>query len=110
MKRIEVTIESHKLSEVCEALRAIGIQDVVTSPIRGNGCRKAQNEAGGHVHVDLSQTRLEIIVSAERAAEVIRAFASLRWRDLLGNDGKMFVYEVVDPVRSRTSEPGENAG
>jgi nitrogen regulatory protein PII len=91
MKRIEVIVGLHKLGEVCGALRAIGVDDIATN----------------EVHV-LSETRLEIVVSAERAAEVIRAFAGPGWRDLLG-DGKIVVYEIADPVRARTSESRENA-
>jgi nitrogen regulatory protein PII len=98
MKRIEVIIESHKLGEVCDALKTIGIDDVTTSEISD----------GGGFQVGRSDIRLEIVVSAERAAVVIRAFAGPDWRVLLG-DGKMLVYEIADPVRARSSEPREHA-
>ena len=94
MKRIEVIVGLHKLSEVCGALRAIGIDDIATNEVHAGG---------GDARADLSETRLEIVVSAERAAEVIRAFAGPGCRDLLG-DGKIVVYEIADPVRTRTSE------
>ena len=98
MKKIEVIIETHKLSEVCAALKAIGVSEVATAEVRGVG----------EARIDLLETRLEIVVSAERAAEVIRAFASTGWRDLPG-DGKIVVYEISEPIRVRTPEPQENA-
>jgi nitrogen regulatory protein PII len=110
MKRIEVIVGLHKLSEVCSALKAIGIDDIATNEADNNVRRKMQSEVsgGGDAHAGRSETRLEIVVSAEGAAEVIRAFAGPGWRDLLG-DGKIVVYEIGDSVRVRASESRENA-
>jgi nitrogen regulatory protein PII len=98
MKKIELIIAAHKVSEVCAALKAIGVTEVATSEVRGDTDADA----------DLAENKLEIIVTAERAAEVIRTFASAGWRELLG-DGKIVVYELGDPVRVRTLESRENA-
>jgi nitrogen regulatory protein PII len=93
MKKIELVIEAHKVSEVCAALTAIGVTEVVASEV--------------HAQADLQESRLEIVVSAERAAEVIRTFASAGWSDLLG-DEKIVVYELGDPVRVHSPESHEN--
>jgi len=92
MKKIELIIEAHKVSEVCAALKAIGVIEIAASEVRAQA--------------DRQENRLEIVVSAERASEVIRAFASAGWRDLLG-DGKIVVYELSDRVRVRTLESHE---
>jgi nitrogen regulatory protein PII len=109
MKKIEVIIETHRLGEVCLALKAIGVSDVATSEVAGESRRKIGHEGSstGDTQNGLSETRLEIVVSAERTADVIRAFAGTGWRDLLG-DGKIVVYELSDPDRVRTPEPHEN--
>jgi nitrogen regulatory protein PII len=78
MKKIELVIEPHKLGDVHHALTAIGVSGATV-------------RAGA-----ASETRLEIVVSPERAADVIRAFAGAGWRGLIG-DGKMVVYEVAEP-------------
>ena len=92
MKKIELVIEPHKLDDVHHALTAIGVSDATV-------------RAGA-----ASDTRLEIVVSAERAADVIRAFAGPSWRRLIGN-AKMFVYsspnrsahEILNPARTLPS-------
>jgi nitrogen regulatory protein PII len=75
-------------------LKAIGVTEVTVSEVRAQS--------------DLQEKMLEIVVSAERAADVIRTFASAGWRDLPG-DGKIVVYQVSDPVRVRTRDSHENA-
>jgi nitrogen regulatory protein PII len=79
MKRIELIVEPQKVHDVRDALKAIGINEVTTDEVRG---------------------KLEVVVSAERASEVIRAFAGSAWKSMIG-EGKIFVYEVADPARSR---------
>ena len=91
MKRLELIIEPHKLSEVRDALRA------ALASMTSQRVKFAAEEILRQVFSDV---RLETVVSAERAAEVIRAFAGPGWRALLG-DSKMLVYEVTDPVRKQ---------
>jgi nitrogen regulatory protein PII len=107
MKRIEVTIERNKLREIFDAIRALGINDATVSEVRGDCVPKIPLDvcAATEFRIDApAETRIEMLVSAERAAEVIRAFGGSGWRRLIG-DGKIFVYEVPDQVRIRNPEP-----
>jgi nitrogen regulatory protein PII len=101
MKRIELVIETQKVGEVRDALSAIGVEAVTTKQIRGDDRPEPGNDLCGQPEfladaVAETSTTLEIVVSAERAAQVIQAFTGSRWRRLIG-DGKMFVYEVSGP-------------
>jgi nitrogen regulatory protein PII len=112
MKRIELVMARESLDAVQEALKAVGIADysvkygrypVAHGPLNPEGATLASE----HLNEPDLEPRLVIVASAERAAEVIRAFASPEWRSLIG-DGKMFVYEVSEPVRSRDPDPSRH--
>ena len=93
MKKIEVTIRAHQFDDVREALRSISVDNVTMREVRSDSPRDHQ------VGI-IPEARLEMLVPAERAAEVIRALASSRWSSLIA-DGKLMVYEVAEPVRAQ---------
>jgi nitrogen regulatory protein PII len=97
-----VIVEAHKLNALCDGLRSLGISDFTTVEVGtdSKGCQENPVRA-------IASVRLVTVVSAGRAAEVILAFAGPGWRDLLG-DGKIFIYEVAEPARVRTSETPED--
>src|SRR6202162_1825296 len=108
MKKIEAVIQPFKLDEVKDALIKIGVEGITVSEVRGHGRQKGHTEVyrGMEYKVDLlPKVKLEMVVSDQRADEVIRTLASAARTGKIG-DGKIFVYVVTDAVRIRNDDRG----
>ena len=106
MKKIEAVIQPFKLDEVKEALKSIGIDGMTISEVRGHGRQKGHKEVyrGQEYNVDLlPKVKLEMVVSSERADEVIKTLAGAARTGKIG-DGKIFVFGLDHAVRIRTGE------
>ena len=111
MKKIEAVIQPHKLEEVKEALKAIGIDGMTVTEVRGHGRQKGHKEIyrGMEYHVDLlPKIKLELVVASGRAEEAIRTIATAARTGKIG-DGKIFVFDVADAIRIRNDDRGEAA-
>jgi nitrogen regulatory protein P-II 1 len=111
MKKIEAVIQPHKLEEVREALKNIGIDGMTITEVRGHGRQKGHKEIyrGMEYHVDLlPKIKIETVVADSRAEEVIQAIATSARSGKIGA-GKIFVFEVADAIRIRNDDRGEGA-
>jgi nitrogen regulatory protein P-II 1 len=111
MKKIEAIIQPFKLDEVKEALKAIGIDGMTITEVRGHGRQKGHKEVyrGQEYNVDLlPKVKLELVVSTERSEEVIRTLTGAARTGRIG-DGKVFVYDVAEAIRIRNDDRGESA-
>ncbi len=111
MKKIEAIIQPHKLEEVKEALKNIGIDGMTITEVRGHGRQKGHKEVyrGMEYQVDLlPKVKVEMVVPDVRGDEVINALAVAARTGKIG-DGKIFVFDVVEAVRIRNDERGEGA-
>ena len=111
MKKIEAIIQPHKLEEAKEAMKAIGIDGMTVTEVRGHGRQKGHKEIyrGMEYQVDLlPKIKLEIVVPSARAEDVIRTLAAAARTGKIG-DGKIFVYEVEEAIRIRNDDRGETA-
>src|SRR2546422_7267440 len=111
MKKIEAIIQPFKLEQVKEALQGMGIDGMTISDVRGHGRQKGHTEVyrGQEYNVDLlPKVKLEIVVSAGRADEVVAALIAAARTGKIG-DGKIFVYDVAEAIRIRNDDRGEAA-
>jgi nitrogen regulatory protein P-II 1 len=111
MKKIEAIIQPHKLEEVKEALKAIGIDGMTVIEVRGHGRQKGHKEIyrGMEYQVDLlPKIKLEMVVPSARADEVIRTLAAAARTGKIG-DGKIFVSDIAEAIRIRNDDRGESA-
>jgi nitrogen regulatory protein P-II 1 len=111
MKKIEAIIQPHKLEEVKEALKNIGIDGMTITEVRGHGRQKGHKEVyrGMEYQVDLlPKVKVEMVVPDVRGDEVINALAAAARTGKIG-DGKIFVFEVAEAIRIRNDERGEGA-
>src|SRR6266536_138897 len=108
MKKIEAIIQPFKLDSVKEALQAIGVDGMTISDVRGHGRQKWHKEfdRGQEYNVDLlPKVKIEVVVSAARAEEVIKALMAAARTGNIG-DGKLFVYQVAEAIRIRNDDRG----
>ena len=111
MKKIEAIIQPHKLEEVKEALKAIGIDGMTITEVRGHGRQKGHKEIyrGMEYQVDLlTKIKVEIVIPDTRYDEVIRTLVKSAHTGKIG-DGKIFVYDVAEAIRIRNDDRGEAA-
>lgn len=111
MKKIEAIIQPHKLEEVKEALKAIGIDGMTITEVRGHGRQKGHKEVyrGMEYQVDLlPKVKVEMVIGESRYEEVIHTLVSAARTGKIG-DGKVFVFDVADAIRIRNDDRGEGA-
>ena len=111
MKKIEAVIQPFKLDEVKEALKAIGIDGMTISEVRGHGRQKGHKEIyrGQEYNVDLlPKVKVEVVVTESRSAEVIKTITTAARSGKIG-DGKVFIYDVAEAIRIRNDDRGESA-
>ena len=112
MKKIEAIIQPFKLDEVKEAFKAIGIDGMTITEVRGHGRQKGHKEVyrGQEYQVDLlpkveagnggadgscGRSGADAIAHAARTGKI--------------GDGKIFVFEVAEAIRIRNGDRGEAA-
>ena len=111
MKMIKAVIKPFKLDEVRDALTKIGIEGMTVSEVRGFGRQKGHTELyrGAEYVVDLlPKIELEVVVADGRAELVVETIRKAANTGRIG-DGKIFVSPVLEAVRIRTGERGEDA-
>ncbi len=111
MKKIEAIIKPFKLDEVKEALQDSGIQGLTVTEAKGFGRQKGHTELyrGAEYVVDfLPKIKIEIVVSDEIFENVVATITEKAKTGKIG-DGKVFVTNVVNAVRIRTGEDGDDA-
>ena len=111
MKKIEAIVQPFKTDEVKEALKAIGVDGMTITEVRGHGRQKGHKEVyrGQEYTVDLlPKIKFELVIPDARLDEVVTAITSSARTGKIG-DGKIFVYDVGDAIRIRNGDRGESA-
>ena len=111
MKKIEAVIKPFKLDEVKEALQEIGVQGLSVIEVKGFGRQKGHTELyrGAEYVVDfLPKVKIEVALDDDQVETAIAAIIEAAKTDKIG-DGKIFVSNIEQAIRIRTSESGSEA-
>lgn len=111
MKKVEAVIQPFKLEDVKNALKAIGIDGMTISEVRGHGRQKGHKEVyrGQEYEVDLlPKMKVELVIPSARLEEVLSTLSASARTGKIG-DGKIFVTEVTQAIRIRNDDRGEAA-
>jgi nitrogen regulatory protein P-II 1 len=106
LKKIEAIIRPFKLDEVKIALVNAGVVGMTVSEVRGFGRQKGQTERyrGSEYTVEfLQKLKVEVVVEDGQVELVIDKIVTAARTGEIG-DGKIFVTNVEQVVRIRTSE------
>jgi nitrogen regulatory protein P-II 1 len=109
MKKIEAIIQPHKLDDVRDALKNLGIDGMTITEVRGHGRQKGHKEVyrGMEYEVDLlPKIKVETVITDDRLDEVTRAIGTAARSGKIG-DGKIFIYEVLEAIRIRNDDRGD---
>jgi nitrogen regulatory protein P-II 1 len=111
MKKIEAIIKPHRLDDVKDRLRQIGISGMTVYEVKGFGRTGGKTEVyrGSSYVVDfVPKVRIEVVVKDGAVTEVVQAISTAAKTGKIG-DGKIFVTPVEEAIRIRTGEKGEDA-
>jgi nitrogen regulatory protein PII len=111
MKLIVAVIRPHRLQEVKDALSKIGVAGLTVTDVRGAGRQKGQIERyrGSEYSVDLiAKCKIEVAILDDQCEEAVQVIRDRAYTGEIG-DGKIFVLPLVDTMRIRTAERGEDS-
>jgi len=111
MKRIEAIIRPHKLKDVQEALRKEKMLRMTVTEVQGCGRQRGHTEIyrDSEYTVDLiSKTKVEIYASDDTAQSIVQTILTAAKTGEVG-DGKIFLSNINEIIRIRTSERGYEA-
>ena len=111
MKIVSAVIKPFKLDDVRAALAEIGVNGLTVYEVKGFGRQKGHTELyrGAEYVVDYTpKIKLEVATDDDQVDRVIDAIIDAARTGKIG-DGKIFVTNLENVVRIRTSESGSSA-
>ena len=111
MKLITAIVKPFKLDDVKDALKAIRIQGMTVSEVRGFGRQGGHSETyrGAEYTIEfVPKVRLELVIEDNDVDNVISAIRAAANTGKIG-DGKVWITSVERLIRIRTGEEGRDA-
>ncbi len=111
MKKVEAIVKPSKLKAIHAGLIAAGIPCMTVMPVKGAGLQKGYAEVYRGTErpmILLPKVMIICVVSDENLEKCIDVILDNASEGNLG-DGKIFVYDVLDAIRIRNKERGNDA-
>ena len=113
MKKIEAIIRENKFQDVKNTLTKLGVKGMTTFEVRGRGNQLGITGHGGASDDNendglVPKRKIEIVCIEEELNKIVNSIASNASTGEPG-DGKIFITDVLDVVRIRNVEKGQNA-
>jgi nitrogen regulatory protein P-II 1 len=111
MKKIEAIIRHYKLEDVKNALSEQGVMGLTVSEVRGFGRQKGHVEMyrGTEYAVDfVPKVKMELVVPDGLLQRTLATILQAAQTGQIG-DGKIFVSDLINTIRIRTGETGDDA-
>ena len=111
MKSVVAIIRQEKITDVKNALLAVGCEGMNVSEVKGRGSQRGIKESyrGSSYCIDLiPKTRIEIVVKDDGVDTIVDTIRKAAHTGNIG-DGKIFVYPMDNVIRIRTGEEGDTA-
>jgi nitrogen regulatory protein P-II 1 len=111
MKLVTAIVKPHRIEEVKDALRELGVTGLTTTDVEGFGRQRGHTEVyrGAEYQVDfVPKVKVEVVVDEAEVDSVVDAIVQAARTGKIG-DGKLWVYDVERVVRIRTGEMGPDA-
>ena len=111
MKLVTAIVKPHRLDEVKEALREIGVNGLTTTDVEGFGRQRGHTEVyrGAEYQVDfVPKVRVEVLVADDEVQGAVDAIVKAARTGKIG-DGKLWITEAEQVIRIRTGERGPDA-
>ena len=104
MRKIECVIQSHKLHELQQALRTEGVGGMTVTEVKGFGNEQARPQN----FMFLPKTKVEIYARETEIPTIVETIERICRTGTVG-DGKIVILPMMEVVRIRTGQRGEEA-
>jgi len=111
MKLVTAVVKPHRIEEVKESLRELGVSGVTMTDVEGFGRQRGHTEVyrGAEYQVDfVPKVKVEVVVDDDQLDEVVASIVAAARTGKIG-DGKLWVTDVDRVLRIRTGEMGPDA-
>jgi nitrogen regulatory protein PII len=111
VKLVTAIVKPHRIDDVKESLRDIGVNGMTTTDVEGFGRQRGHTEVyrGAEYQVDfVPKVKIEILVADGDLPGVVDAIVKAARTGKIG-DGKLWVTEAEQVIRIRTGEMGPDA-
>ena len=111
MRLVVAIVKPHRLDEVKEALRDVGVNGMTITEVEGFGRQRGHTEVyrGAEYQVDfVPKIRVEVLCDDDQAVVVVEAISAAARTGKIG-DGKIWVTPIEQLRRIRTDEMGPDA-
>jgi nitrogen regulatory protein P-II 1 len=111
VKVVVAIVKPHRLDEIKESLREIGVQGLTTTEVEGFGRQRGHTEVyrGAEYQVDfVPKIKVEVVAQDDQVQGIVDAIMKAARTGRIG-DGKIWVTSVEQVVRIRTGEMGPDA-
>ena len=111
LSKIEIIIGMSKFSDLKSALSKIGVRGMTVMQVLGCGVEKGTYEFEIETNEEmelLPKQQINIVVETEKVDEIIELVKQEMYTGHIG-DGKIFVYDITNVVRTRTGDEGVDA-
>ncbi|HYY07911.1 MAG TPA: P-II family nitrogen regulator [Actinomycetota bacterium] len=111
MKLVTAIVKPHRLDEVKDALRGIGVNGLTTTDVEGFGRQRGHTEVyrGAEYQVDfVPKVKIEVLAHDDQVQQIIDTVLKTARTGKIG-DGKIFVTPAEEVYRIRTGESGPDA-
>ncbi|HMP78823.1 MAG TPA: P-II family nitrogen regulator [Pirellulaceae bacterium] len=111
MKKIEAIVRHFKLEDLKNQLVECGVHGMTVTEVKGFGRQKGHTEMyrGNEYAVDfIPKVKMEVVVPDDKYEQVVNTIIQCAQTGQIG-DGKIFVTQLIDVIRIRTTERGADA-
>ena len=111
MKKIEAIIRPERLEPLKDALLVAQVNGITISQVIGCGNQHGWKEHHRGTEVIMNtipKVEIKMVVSDKRLDEILGIIVKVAYTGEVG-DGKIFISDVLDCIRIRTGDRGENA-
>ncbi len=111
MKLVTAIVKPHRVDEIKEALRDLGVNGLTMTDVEGFGRQRGHTEVyrGAEYQVDfVPKVKLEVLVPDGEMQGAVDAIVKAARTGKIG-DGKLWVTEAEQVIRIRTGEMGPDA-
>jgi nitrogen regulatory protein P-II 1 len=111
VKLVTAIVKPHRIEEVKEALRDLGVNGLTTTDVEGFGRQRGHTEVyrGAEYQVDfVPKVKVEVLVADDDVQGVVEAVVKAARTGKIG-DGKLWITEAEQVIRIRTGEMGPDA-
>ena len=111
MKLLKCIIQPHKLEQVKDALNNLGIKGMTVTEVKGYGRQRGHKEIYRGLEYNiffLPKIQIEVVLEEQLLDEAVKVILENARTGHIG-DGKIFIMDVLNVIRIRTGEEGQDA-